>query len=51
MGKLITNLMTFYDGAVSYTELRYMPAPELVDLLGQTERIAAEQERAMKRGR
>jgi hypothetical protein len=47
---MIANLMVFYKGGLSYTELQNMPLPEVYKLNKFAERINKERERAMKNG-
>jgi len=49
LGYLIANLMVFYEGAISYSELKEMPLPELIELQRYAERINREIEYETKR--
>ena len=47
---LISHLMVFYKGAISYGEFQKMPYPEILKLNKFAERINKERERAAKNG-
>lgn len=45
---MIANLMVFYKGGLSYTDLQSMPIPELFRYHGYASRINREMEKAAK---